>query len=93
MHAVMGYSSDLVPHIGEVPGAPGQFVCVGFSGHGMPQIFSASKGVARMVIEGIQYEQTGLPAIFKETQARLDSTANLMEDSLKAAWERPKANL
>ena len=89
----MGYSSDLVPHIGEVPGAPGQYICAGFSGHGMPQIFGASKGVARMVIEGISFEQTGLPALFKDTQVRLDSTVNRMEDSLKVVWERPRGKL
>lgn len=90
---VMGYSSDLVPHVGEVPGSPGQFICAGFSGHGMPQIFGAGKGVARMVLEGIPFAQTGLPVVFQETQSRLDSTVNLMEDSLKVVWETPRAKL
>lgn len=89
----MGYSSDLVPHIGEVPGAPGQYICAGFSGHGMAQIFSTSKGVARMVLEGVPFEQTGMPALFKETQARLDSIINHMEEKVKVAWERPRAKL
>ena len=89
----MGYSSDLVPHVGEVPGASGQYICAGFSGHGMPLILSASKGVARMVIEGISFEQTGLPALFEETQARLDSTINYMEEKVKIAWERPSTKL
>jgi hypothetical protein len=89
----MGYSSDLVPHIGEVPGAPGQYICAGFSGHGMPQILGAAKGVARMVIEGVPYERTGLPSIFQETRARLDSPVNLMEESLRMVWEQPRAKL
>lgn len=59
----------------------------------MPQILGASKGVARMVLEGVSFEQTGLPALFKETQARLDSTVNLMEEKLKVNWERPWAKL
>ena len=89
----MGYSSNLVPHIGKVPGVHDQYICAGFSGHGMPQIFGASKAVARMVMEDVPFEQIGLPALFKETQARLDSTVNLMEESLKVVWERPNAKL
>ena len=89
----MGYSSDYVPHVGEVPGAPGQYICAGFSGHGMPQIFGASKGLAQMVVDDVSFEKTGLPAVFKETQARLDSKVNHMEESLKAVWEKPRANL
>lgn len=59
----------------------------------MAQIFGASKALARMVVEGVPFEQTGLPALFKETQARLDSTVNLMEESLKVVWEKPGAKL
>ena len=45
----MGYTSDFMPHIGNVPGSPGQCIIVGFSGHGMTQILNASKGLAMMV--------------------------------------------
>jgi glycine/D-amino acid oxidase-like deaminating enzyme len=89
----MGYSSDMMPHVGEVPGSPGQYVCAGFSGHGMAQIFGASRGLAKMILEGLSFEQTGLPLLFKTTQARLESGENLMENSLKAIWEQPKARL
>lgn len=91
--AVMGYSSDLMPHVGEVPHCPNMYICAGFSGHGMPQIFGASKGVAQMVLRGTTFEETGLPAMFKPTQSRLLSPSNAMEDSLKAAWEKPRARL
>ena len=37
-YAVMGYSSDGLPHVGQIPGRQNQFVIAGFSGHGMPQI-------------------------------------------------------
>lgn len=90
---VMGYSSDLMPHVGQLPQCPGMYICAGFSGHGMPQIFSASKGVAQMVLRGTTFEDTALPPMFKATQARLESTSNAMEDGLKAAWERPRAKL
>ncbi|ETN36629.1 uncharacterized protein HMPREF1541_08907 [Cyphellophora europaea CBS 101466] len=90
---IMGYSSDLVPHIGEVPGAPGQYICAGFSGHGMPQILLASQGIAKMVVEDVPYEQTGLPRVFKTSQARLDSKANHMEERFKSVWKRPQPRL
>lgn len=89
----MGYSADLVPHIGEVPGAEGEYICAGFSGHGMPQIFSASRAIAKMVVEGVPYEQTGCPALYKTSQQRLDSKVNHMEEGLKVNWEKPRPRL
>jgi glycine/D-amino acid oxidase-like deaminating enzyme len=87
---VMGYSSDFVPHLGQVPNTPSQFILAGFSGHGMPQILLASRGIASMVTEDIPYEQTGLPTVFKTTNERLDSTKNELEEGFKNIWE-PKA--
>jgi glycine/D-amino acid oxidase-like deaminating enzyme len=31
---VLGYSSDLMPFVGEHPDKPNLFVCAGFTGHG-----------------------------------------------------------
>jgi glycine/D-amino acid oxidase-like deaminating enzyme len=70
---VMGYSSDYLPHVGHVPGKPGQLIIAGFSGHGMPQIFLAAKGIARMIREGILFEETGVPRLYRTSQERLDS--------------------
>jgi glycine/D-amino acid oxidase-like deaminating enzyme len=76
----MGYTSDLMPHIGEVPGAPSQYIIAGFSGHGMPQILLASKGLATMVTDNLTYEQTGLPIMFKTTKERLSSSYSELEE-------------
>ncbi len=84
---VMGYSSDFVPHLGHVPDKPGQFLVAGFSGHGMPQILLASKGIAHMLTDGISYEQTGLPSVFKSTNERLDTETNALEEGYKHLWE------
>jgi hypothetical protein len=83
---VMGYTSDLMPHIGEVPGAPSQYIIAGFSGHGMPQILQASKGLAAMVTDNLSYEQTGLPIMFKTTKERLSSSYSELEESFKDVW-------
>jgi glycine/D-amino acid oxidase-like deaminating enzyme len=84
---IMGYSSDFVPHLGQVPDKQDQFVIAGFSGHGMPQILLAAKGIAKMVTENISYEATGLPRVFKTTSERLDSQKNELEESYRNQWQ------
>ncbi|KEF54255.1 uncharacterized protein A1O9_09421 [Exophiala aquamarina CBS 119918] len=83
---IMGYTSDLMPHIGEVPGAPSQYIIAGFSGHGMPQILLASKGLVAMVTKNLTYEQTGLPIMFKTTNERLSSCYSELEEGFKDVW-------
>ena len=72
----MGYSSDFMPYIGEVPEKPGQIVLAGFSGHGMPLILLSAKAVAQMLRHGKTFEETGVPSVFRVTKERLDSTKN-----------------
>lgn len=69
----MGYSYDSNPHVGEVPGKPGQYICAGFNGHGMPVIFLAARGLAEMMQTGADFEQLNLPRIFKTTAERLQA--------------------
>lgn len=68
----MGYSFDGLPHVGQVPGEDGQYIVAGFTGHGMPQIFFAAEGLAKMIVTGAEFEETGLPRLFKSSQVRLD---------------------
>ena len=84
----MGYSSDFMPHIGEVPDKPGQFILAGFNGHGMPQILLSAKGVAEMVRDGNSFEQTGLPRVFKTTRERINRKDSPLEDGLRPLWEQ-----
>lgn len=72
----MGYSSDYMPYVGEMPGKAGQMVLAGFSGHGMPLILLSAKAIVQMLRHGKSFEETGVPSVFKATQARLDSTRN-----------------
>lgn len=76
----MGYSDDGFAHIGPVPGRPGVFIFGGFTGHGMPQIFLASKGLASMVLRGTPFEQTKIPRVFQETVSRLRGSGTFVED-------------
>jgi glycine/D-amino acid oxidase-like deaminating enzyme len=72
----MGYSSDFMPYVGHVPGKPGQLVVAGFSGHGMPLILRSTKGIADMILEDLPFELTGVPSLFKITEARMNSKKN-----------------
>lgn len=72
----MGYSSDFMPYVGEVPKKPGQLVLAGFSGHGMPLILLNAKAIAQMLLHGKAFEETGVPAVFRATEERLACTDN-----------------
>ena len=84
---VMGYSSDFVPHVGEVPNKPGQFIIGGFSGHGMPAILLCGKGLAAMVRDGVPFERTGLPRVFKTTWERISASRSPLGESLRPVFE------
>jgi glycine/D-amino acid oxidase-like deaminating enzyme len=66
---VMGYSNDGFPYVGPVCGRPGQYICAGFTGHGMPQIFLSAKAVASMVVEG-KTEEMDLPVPYHISESR-----------------------
>lgn len=82
----MGYSSDHMPHLGEVPDKPGQFIIAGFNGHGMPEILLSSKCIAAMVRDGTSFEESGVPWIFKTTKRRITREGSLLEEDLKSLW-------
>jgi hypothetical protein len=81
----MGYTADSLPHVGRVPNKPGQLIVAGFNGHGMPQVFLSAKGIADMIVRGVEFEGTGLPRLFKTTQDRLNSKENKILDAPYAA--------
>lgn len=72
----MGYSSDRLPRLGQVPGKKNMFLMGGFTGHGMPQIFLGAKGLSRMILQGVSFSDTGIPRLFEETKERLESKEN-----------------
>lgn len=86
----MGYSSDGMPHVGQVPGKPGQLICAGFSGHGMPQIFLSAKAVARMALEDMKVEEVDLPRLYRTSQARLVSKRDVTLEAWEAVQETNK---
>lgn len=77
---VMGYSYDSNPHIGLVPERPGQYISAGYNGHGMPVIWLASEGIAKMIIENVPFEKTGMPRLFKTTKERIERAQSGREE-------------
>ncbi|KAL5341633.1 FAD dependent oxidoreductase [Aspergillus crustosus] len=82
---IMGWTSDFMPYVGDVPGKPNQMILAGFSGHGMPLILLSAKAIVQMVRRGLAFEETGVPEIFRATEERLQSTNNeILGDHSKA---------
>ena len=73
---IMGWTSDSMPYIGDIPGKKGQYIAAGFNGHGMPLIHLASKSLAEIIRGEKTFEETDLPAVFKPTKERLQSPKN-----------------
>jgi hypothetical protein len=72
----MGYSSDSLPHIGHIPGRPGQLIIAGFNGHGMPVIWLAARGIAEMIKTGKSFEEISLPRLIKTSSSRIEKAKN-----------------
>ncbi|RMZ29587.1 hypothetical protein D0859_06315 [Hortaea werneckii] len=82
---IMGYSSDGFPHVGAIPDKPGQFICAGFSGHGMPQVFLSAKAIATMIAKGKDVEEVDLPRLYRVSKERVNSQ---QEHATLSAWKR-----
>jgi glycine/D-amino acid oxidase-like deaminating enzyme len=87
---VMGYSSDLVPWVGEVPSRPGVYVIAGFTGHGMPRILGCSVAVASLVRgDAKEISSTELPPPYWITQKRLDEKKSIARDYMAGSRGKP----
>ncbi|KXJ85425.1 FAD dependent oxidoreductase [Microdochium bolleyi] len=90
---IMGYSTDSMPHVGHMPGKPGQLIMAGFTGHGMPLIYLTARAVVAMMRDdNVTFEDTDVPSPFKASQERLDSMRNAILEGLPTApgelWEK-----
>lgn len=79
----MGYSDDGFPYVGTVPDKPGQYICAGFNGHGMPQIFLSARAIAEMVVLCAKAEDVDLPLPYRTT---FDRWLQREEHVSKTAW-------
>ena len=70
MFVVQGKTPDGLPHVGQVPDEENWFMLAGFNGGGMPLIFLSSLGIARMICEGVRFEETEVPDTFMASKER-----------------------
>ncbi|KAF1967437.1 FAD dependent oxidoreductase [Bimuria novae-zelandiae CBS 107.79] len=72
---IMGATPDSWPHVGRVPGRENEWVLAGFNGGGMSFIPTVAKAIAKMVIEGSDFDDVkadfGMPDIFATSTERL----------------------
>ncbi|KAF2716175.1 FAD dependent oxidoreductase [Polychaeton citri CBS 116435] len=90
---IMGYSNDGFPYVGPVPERSGQYICAGFTGHGMPQIFLSAKAIASMIITGATEKEVDLPVPYCVS---LDRWCNQIEHASLKTWRQfsnPQSNL
>jgi glycine/D-amino acid oxidase-like deaminating enzyme len=91
--AVMGFSSDGFPFVDHVPGKPGQLVCAGFSGHGMPQIFLSAQAIASMALGDRSPAEVGLPRLYSISKERMESKRNDTLDEWGSLYGKEAAKL
>ncbi|KAL6251668.1 hypothetical protein RBB50_001878 [Rhinocladiella similis] len=87
---IMGWSSDSMPFVGNLPGKPGIFATAGFTGHGMPRILGCSRALAELVQSDGDtadlHTKNGVPMPYLSTEARLkDKTNNIFSYVRKRA--------
>lgn len=89
---VMGYSSDLLPWVGEVPGKDGVYINAGFTGHGMPRILGCSEALGALVRgEVSSLGETRLPAPYWISEQRLRTKKSITQEYM--AGSRPSSRL
>lgn len=70
---VQGATPDGLPHIGKIPGKQSQWILAGFNGGGMALSFLSAKAVAKMALDNVPFDQSGVrvPSLFETTTERL----------------------
>ncbi|OCK74768.1 FAD dependent oxidoreductase [Lepidopterella palustris CBS 459.81] len=67
---LLAFTPDRVPYVGPIPELPGQYICAGFNGHGMANIFACVPGVVKLM-QGAAWEDTNLPECYRYSEERL----------------------
>ncbi|PYH98636.1 DAO-domain-containing protein [Aspergillus ellipticus CBS 707.79] len=67
---LVAMTPDRVPYIGAIDELPGQFICAGFNGHGMANIFACVEALVTLV-RGGTWEETTLPECYRYRKTRV----------------------
>jgi len=74
---VMGYSKDMLPFVGELPGKKRQYIAAGYSGHGMARIFLSVKALCQYMW-GEEIDQR-VPEVYFDLESRLGDEIDLVK--------------
>ncbi|PWY73028.1 DAO-domain-containing protein [Aspergillus heteromorphus CBS 117.55] len=66
---LIAMTPDKVPYVGAIEELPGQFICAGFNGHGMANIFTCVEGLVTL-LQGGGWEETRLPECYRYEKRR-----------------------
>lgn len=86
---VIGFTPDMVPLVGDVPGKQGQFVAAGYCGHGMARIFLTAPTLAKYITTG-EWDEA-MPSCFRVTPERVARLQQMeMPAVVRRAQSRPQ---
>ena len=75
---ILGYTSDLLPFVGELPDQSNGYVIAGFNGHGMPRILLAARALIDLILGRVNTLEKLIPEPYLITKARLNTQENII---------------
>ncbi|CAF4570616.1 unnamed protein product, partial [Rotaria sp. Silwood2] len=79
-----GYSSDLLPFVGELPDQSNGYVIAGFHGHGMPRILLCARALADVILGRTKNIEELIPEPYVITKSRLETKENCILKHMSA---------
>ncbi|CAF1222387.1 unnamed protein product [Rotaria sordida] len=73
---ILGYSSDLLPFVGELPDQSNGYIIAGFNGHGMPRILLCARALVDVILGRTKNIEELIPEPYVITRSRLATKEN-----------------
>jgi glycine/D-amino acid oxidase-like deaminating enzyme len=73
---ILGYTSDLLPFVGELPDQSNGYVIAGFNGQGMPRILLCARALIDLVLGRVNKIEELIPEPYLITKTRLETKEN-----------------
>ncbi|CAF1250379.1 unnamed protein product [Adineta steineri] len=79
---ILGFTSDLLPFVGELPDQSNGYVIAGFNGQGMPRILLCARALIDLVLGRIDKIEELIPEPYVITKNRLETKENYLLDRM-----------
>jgi glycine/D-amino acid oxidase-like deaminating enzyme len=73
---ILGYTSDLLPFVGELPDQSNGYVIAGFNAQGMPRILLCARALVDLVLQTVDNIKQTIPEPYLITKDRLQTKEN-----------------